>query len=161
MGRYISRISFDGKLDENSYLNDLPIIRFLSQNIIEFDSPVTFFVGENGTGKSTLLEAIAVAYGFNAEGGTKNFTFSTKKRILSCVNILHFQRKRSRKTAFSYVRKVCTTHSPILMAFPDAKIFELTTDGINEVDYRETEHYRTTKDFLNDPERMLHYLFNT
>ena len=37
----------------------------------------TFFVGENGSGKSTHLEAIAVAYGFNAEGGTKNYSFST------------------------------------------------------------------------------------
>lgn len=40
---------------------------------------VTFFVGENGTGKSTLIEAIAVASGFNAEGGTKNFSFDTRR----------------------------------------------------------------------------------
>mgnify|MGYP002709099156 CR=1 FL=1 len=44
---------------------------------ISLTCPVTFFVGENGTGKSTLLEAIAVAYGFNPEGGTKNYSFST------------------------------------------------------------------------------------
>lgn len=36
-----------------------------------------FFVGENGVGKSTLIEAIAVAMGFNPEGGTKNFNFAT------------------------------------------------------------------------------------
>jgi predicted ATPase len=41
--------------------------------------PVTFFIGENGTGKSTLLEAIAVSYGFNPEGGSKNFNFRTKE----------------------------------------------------------------------------------
>jgi predicted ATPase len=35
-------------------------------------------VGENGTGKSTLLEAIAVSMGFNPEGGTRNFNFSTR-----------------------------------------------------------------------------------
>ena len=35
------------------------------------------FVGENGSGKSTMLEAIAVNYGFNPEGGTKNYSFST------------------------------------------------------------------------------------
>lgn len=40
---------------------------------------VTFFVGENGTGKSTLIEAIAIASGFNAEGGTKNFNFKTRQ----------------------------------------------------------------------------------
>ena len=39
---------------------------------------MTFLVGENGTGKSTLLEAVAVACGFNAEGGTRNFDFSTR-----------------------------------------------------------------------------------
>lgn len=36
-------------------------------------------MGENGTGKSTLLEAMAVACGFNAEGGTRNFNFSTQE----------------------------------------------------------------------------------
>lgn len=39
---------------------------------------VTFLVGDNGVGKSTLLEAIAIACGFNAEGGSKNFNFNTK-----------------------------------------------------------------------------------
>lgn len=39
---------------------------------------VTFFVGENGSGKSTILEAIAVAAGFNAEGGTSNFRFASR-----------------------------------------------------------------------------------
>jgi predicted ATPase len=39
---------------------------------------VTFLVGENGSGKSTLIEAIAVAAGFNAEGGSRNFRFTTR-----------------------------------------------------------------------------------
>lgn len=39
---------------------------------------VTYFVGENGSGKSTILEGLAVAMGFNPEGGTKNFSFSTR-----------------------------------------------------------------------------------
>jgi predicted ATPase len=39
---------------------------------------VTFFVGENGMGKSTLIEALAVSLGFNAEGGSKNFGFETR-----------------------------------------------------------------------------------
>lgn len=54
----------------------LPAVRNLGT--LEFHGNVTFFVGENGTGKSTLLEAIATGYGFNAEGGSKNFTFSTR-----------------------------------------------------------------------------------
>lgn len=75
---YISEIIFKDTLDTSSYLNDLPVIRYLSrEKRLALSSNVTFFVGENGTGKSTLLEAIAVAYGFNAEGGSRNFTFST------------------------------------------------------------------------------------
>lgn len=76
--KYLSSILFDNKLNKASYLNNLPIIKYLAkEKELSFNADVTFFVGENGTGKSTLLEAIAVAYGFNAEGGSKNFSFST------------------------------------------------------------------------------------
>lgn len=44
---------------------------------IDFSNAVTFFVGENGSGKPTLLEAMAAAHGFNPEGGTMNYRFST------------------------------------------------------------------------------------
>jgi predicted ATPase len=62
--------------DFNQYPFSLDIIRQLDR--IEFHPKVTFIIGENGTGKSTLLEAIATAWGFNPEGGTKNFSFSTR-----------------------------------------------------------------------------------
>lgn len=52
-----------------------PIIKNLKK--ITFNSAVTFIIGENGTGKSTILEAIATSWGFNPEGGTKNFNFTT------------------------------------------------------------------------------------
>ncbi len=45
---------------------------------LNFDSQVTFFIGENGVGKSTFIEAIAVALGMPAEGGTENFRYETK-----------------------------------------------------------------------------------
>jgi predicted ATPase len=54
----------------------LPAVRLLDR--LELHPSVTFLVGENGVGKSTLLEAIAVAWGFNAEGGSKNFGFATR-----------------------------------------------------------------------------------
>ena len=63
------------KIDRGSYLRD--ISAFSGINRISFTHPVTFFVGENGSGKSPLLEAIAIAYGFNPEGGTRNYSFST------------------------------------------------------------------------------------
>lgn len=45
---------------------------------IEFETPVTFLVGDNGTGKSTLLEGVAVAAGFNPEGGTRHLRYSAR-----------------------------------------------------------------------------------
>lgn len=53
---------------------------------------VTYFIGENGSGKSTLLEAIAVALGFNAEGGTKNFNFATRRSHSDLHDYLFVQR---------------------------------------------------------------------
>ncbi|MDS0526108.1 AAA family ATPase [Clostridium sp. SHJSY1] len=55
----------------------LPIIKNLSN--LPLHPKVTFIVGENGSGKSTILEAIATAYGFNPEGGTINFNFSSEE----------------------------------------------------------------------------------
>ena len=62
-------------IDEGSYLFDIPALRSIDS--IEFHTPITLFAGENGMGKSTLLEAMAVAAGFNPEGGTRNYAFST------------------------------------------------------------------------------------
>jgi len=50
---------------------------------------------------------------------------------------------------------IIATHSPILMAYPGAKIYLLDGTGFTEVRYEDTEHYAVTKDFLNDPERTL------
>lgn len=73
---YINKIIFDwDRLDEGSYLRQIEALQGPEE--LKFTHPITFFCGENGTGKSTLLEAIAVAYGFNPEGGTLNYSFST------------------------------------------------------------------------------------
>lgn len=69
------RLKRDSVLDFGKYPYSIATIKALTE--LEFDNTVTFFVGENGTGKSTLLEAIAVALGFNAEGGSRNFNFHT------------------------------------------------------------------------------------
>ncbi len=241
---YISKILFDGMLDKNSYLKSLPAVKHLErEGEICFSSPVTFFVGENGTGKSTLIEAIAVAYGFNAEGGSKNFAFSTNEthselykhlkvskrgfakdgfflRAESLYNVatnidamdeepsfdskiieayggvsLHNQSHGESflsivqnrffgkgvyildepEAALSPMRLltlmaeinellkkdsqfIIATHSPILMAFPEAEIFEFSEKGIEKTNYKGTEHFKITKMFLDNPEKMLHYL---
>jgi len=201
-------------------------------SILEFHPKVTYIVGENGTGKSTILEAIAVAYGFNPEGGTRNFNFSTKDthsdlhenlklvkgvkrpddgfflRAESFYNMatnideinasgsyggvsLHSQSHgesflsviRNRfggnglyildepEAALSPSRQmsllvimheliqkgsqfIIATHSPIIMSYPDSIIYELS-GGIKKVTYKDTEHYKITKAFLNNPEKMI------
>ncbi|SRR6266567_2796051 len=54
---------------------------------------------------------------------------------------------------------IIATHSPILLAYPDAHIYSCSTDGIELTAYTDTEHYRVMHDFLANPERMLNVLF--
>jgi len=53
---------------------------------------------------------------------------------------------------------IIATHSPILMAYPNACIYEITTDGLRRVPYEQTEHYAVAKRFLNDWKRQLEIL---
>lgn len=72
----IQSLSIDwNRIEQHSYLRKIEAIKNLEELV--FEKNIAFLVGENGTGKSTLLEALAVAYGFNPEGGTKNYSFST------------------------------------------------------------------------------------
>ncbi|MBQ3994585.1 MAG: AAA family ATPase, partial [Erysipelotrichaceae bacterium] len=54
---------------------------------------------------------------------------------------------------------IISTHSPILMSYPDADLFELSEKGIQKTSYHETEHYRILKAFIDKPEVMYHHLF--
>ena len=82
---YLLHASFRPDVEANydAYPFNIPAVRALGN--IDFHPNVTFFVGENGSGKSTVLEAIAVALGFGAEGGTKNVQF----RTVDSVSPLH------------------------------------------------------------------------
>lgn len=53
---------------------------------------------------------------------------------------------------------IIATHSPILMAYPDAWIYACSSSGLCRIDYYDTEHYQVTRDFLSNPERMLRVL---
>ncbi len=67
--------ALSGRSRSDLFVNPAGSAKPLTQ--LTFHKPITFFVGENGTGKSTLLEALALSLGFNAEGGTKYYNFST------------------------------------------------------------------------------------
>ena len=85
-----------------SYVSRLPWLQYLEGDSIPFTSPVTFFVGENGSGKSTLLEAIAVAAGLNPEGGSKNFSFSTRDSHSELCQYMTLIRNAERRWKDSY-----------------------------------------------------------
>lgn len=232
-------------LPPDAWFRQLPAVRWLEEGHgLELGQSVTFLVGENGTGKSTLLEAIAVACGFNPEGGSRNFSFSTRDthsalgeyltltrtdypedgfflrsesfynvatnlddldalpaaspRLIDSYGGVSLHRQSHGESFLALVQNrfsgrglylldepeaalsptrlltlmaqihllvrqgsqfIIATHSPILMAFPDACIYLLSQEGIARTAYRETEHYCLTKRFLNDPERILQELF--
>ena len=86
----------------DEYPFDIPAVRALK--MLKLDGRVTFFVGENGSGKSTVLEAIAVVAGFNAEGGSKNFGFSTKHTESVLEDALQISRGVRRETDGFFLR---------------------------------------------------------
>jgi predicted ATPase len=50
------------------------------------------------------------------------------------------------------------SHSPILLAYPNAKLLSLDGGPIHEVGYADTAHYKVTKQFLDAPDRFLKHL---
>lgn len=73
------------------------------------------------------------------------------QRQLSVLTLLH-------RLVHHRSQLIIATHSPILLAYPNARIYEFTERGIKEVKYTDTEHYQITKDFLNRHQRMLEIL---
>jgi predicted ATPase len=71
------KVNFADSVNFSQYPFSLDIIKNLKD--IVFPTQVTFLVGENGTGKSTILEAIANKAGFGPEGGSKNINFKTSE----------------------------------------------------------------------------------
>ncbi|MEP4475607.1 MAG: AAA family ATPase, partial [Lentilitoribacter sp.] len=71
------------------------------------------------------------------------------KRQLELLRILH--KIQQTKTA----QIIMATHSPILMALPNAKVFEVTRLGLEEVDYRNTSHFKLYQSFTADPEQFI------
>lgn len=235
------RVNFSESVDFGRYPFSLPIIRNLHE--IVFPTQVTFFVGENGTGKSTILESIAHHAGFGPEGGSKHIQFKTSRestytpaeqladqltlswrvkpkngyffRAESFFNVanyldsivdgnisyggkslheqshgesfLAFFRNRLGNNGFFIfdepeaalsperqlslliiIHEMCknpdaqfiiATHSPLLLAYLGATIYSCDSDILTTMAYKDTQHYKITKQFLDNPERYMQYLF--
>src|SRR6267154_4833961 len=212
----------------------LPFLR--DEFELSFDRPITIIVGENGTGKSTLLEGIAVLAGYDEAGGGKGYrpvdhsnalevmggelskalraswlpkitngwffraeSFFSVARYLDEVALepgsggpppdflshshgegfLRFFEERcqrqgififdepesalspSRQIAFlklmrrmediGHCQIIMATHSPMLMAYPNATLLRLTKYGLEPVTVKDTDHYRVMREFCEDP----------
>jgi predicted ATPase len=77
------------------------------------------------------------------------------QRQLSFLKIVHDLASRGS------AQFLIATHSPMLMAYPGAVVFDLDGELIREVNYRDTKHFLITRDFLNSPERFFAHLFAT
>ncbi|MDB5141698.1 MAG: putative ATPase [Mucilaginibacter sp.] len=224
----------------DQYPFHIPAVKHLSS--LQFHPDVTFIIGENGTGKSTLIEAIALSLGFGIEGGSKNVQVQTHNNASPLSGYLtgiksfkkptdyYFLRAESYYNVATYMEEIsdeekfekyygvkslhqCShgesfmvtltkkltgnglyifdepeaalspsrqlaalsainnlvnansqfiiaTHSPILLAYPNATIYQLDEAGIKKVNYEETEHFMVTKYFLNNYKEMTGILFD-
>jgi predicted ATPase len=75
------------------------------------------------------------------------------QRQLSVLTLLH-------RLVQHQSQLIIATHSPILLAYPNARIYQFSEGGIEEVNYTGTSHYQITRDFLNRHERMLELLMS-
>jgi predicted ATPase len=233
---YLRRIWLDPSriVDREAYPFCLP---FLDDNFeLNFESAITIIVGENGTGKSTLLEGVAVLAGYDEAGGGKGyrpvdhskameemggalskalraswlpkitngwffraesffsvaryldevanepdsggtppdflshshgegflrffeercqrqgiFIFDEPESALSPSRQIEFLKLMRRMEESTICQVVMATHSPMLMAYPNARLLRLTKSGLEPVTVQETDHYKTMREFCADP----------
>jgi predicted ATPase len=227
---YLRRIWLDPARIPNpeAYPFCLPFLRDSFE--LSFDAAVTIIVGENGTGKSTLLEGIAALAGYDEAGGGKGYmpidhsnavekmggalsqalragwlpkitngwffraeSFFSVARYLDSVgspfaNFLShshgegfmrfFEERCQRQGLFIFdepesalspsrqieflkllqmmdkserCQVIMATHSPLLMAYPNARLLRLKKYGLEPVTIEETDHYKIMREFCNDP----------
>ena len=149
---FIRSLTIDWNLiDSDSYLRKIPALKDV--DYLQFTKNVTFFVGENGSGKSTLLEALASSYGFNAEGGTKNYKFSTYDDLSGLAEALRLARGVIKPNAGYFFR----AESFFNVA---TAIMEKYNDDGALPDYHKVSHGESFLEFLSHPTRPGIYLMD-
>ena len=100
-GVFVRQVRLEPGADTDRYPFTLPVVRWLhTVGGLDLSAPVMFLVGENGTGKSTLVEALATAAGFNPEGGSQSFRFATRSSESSLGEALILRWSRKPRTGF-------------------------------------------------------------
>jgi predicted ATPase len=227
---YLRRVWLDPTriADRAAYPFCLP---FLSDDFEQdFDRAITIIVGENGTGKSTLLEGIAVLAGYDEAGGGKGyrpvdhsnalekmggelsnalraswlpkitdgwffraesffsvaryldaagspaadflshshgegflrffeercqrqgiFIFDEPESALSPARQIEFLKLMRRMDTSGHCQVIMATHSPMLMAYPNARLLRLSKYGLEPVTVKDTDHYKVMREFCEDP----------
>jgi len=92
-------------------------------------------------------------------GGDGFYIFDEPEAALSPSRQLAFL-SRMHELVAQGSQFLIATHSPILMAYPQAEIFLLADEAPRLVAYRETEHYTVTRNFLNRTDQMLRVLLS-
>jgi predicted ATPase len=227
---YLRRIWLDpSRIDDRAaYPFCLPFLR--DEFDLNFDRSITIIAGENGTGKSTLLEGIAVLAGYDEAGGGKGyrpvdhsnaieamggklssafraswlpkvtngwffraesffsvaryldevsspyadflshshgegfmrffeercqrqgiFIFDEPESALSPARQMEFLKLMRRMDQSGHCQIIMATHSPVLMAYPDARLLRLSKYGLEPVTVKETDHYKVMREFCADP----------
>jgi predicted ATPase len=232
---YLRRIWLDPSriADRAAYPFCLPLLR--DDFELSFDRSMTIIVGENGTGKSTLLEGIAALAGFDEAGGAKGhrpvdhsnaievmggqlssalraswlpkitgggwffraesffsvaryldqaardvgergpdflshshgegflrffeercqrqgiFIFDEPESALSPSRQIEFLKLMRRMDNIGHCQIIMATHSPVLMAYPDARLLRLSKYGLETVTVEQTDHYKVMREFYDDP----------
>lgn len=225
-------------VDGAAFPFSLPAVRALVERPLELAEEVTLLVGENGSGKSTIVEALAAKLDLDVEGGDRDLRFEDRVADTELHGVLRVARgprrpsmqyflraesffnvartidahegllarhggrplhamshgesflalanerflpdglfvldepeaalspvgqlgllRRMRELCLDGGQFVVATHSPILLAYPGATIYELSDAGIERVAWDQTDHVRFTRAFLEAPDRFLGELF--
>jgi predicted ATPase len=231
---YLQRVWLDPTRieDRKAYPFCLPFLR--DDFELTLDQPITIIVGENGTGKSTLLEGVAVLAGFDEAGGGRGyravdhsnavetmggelssalraswlprisngwffraesffsvaryldasardvgarapdflshshgegfmrffeercqkqgiFIFDEPESALSPARQMEFLKLMRRMEESTICQIVMATHSPMLMAYPNARLLRLSKYGLDPVTVEQTDHYKVMREFCDDP----------
>jgi len=231
---YLKRVWVDSDRvpDRAAYPFCLPYLR--DGFDLSFDRAITIIAGENGTGKSTLLEGIAVMAGYDEGGGGKGYhaidhsnaievmggdlsealraswlpkitsgwffraesffsvaryldemgrasdygppdylsyshgegflrffeercqrqgiyIFDEPESALSPSRQIEFLKLMRRMDASQNCQIIMATHSPMLMAYPNARLLRLSKYGLEPVTIEQTDHYKVMREFCADP----------